>query len=368
MRRPSQMGAFLMALRVRGETVDEIAGAARIMRSKAVAIDGAAGGDRHLRHRRRCLGQLQHLDRERARRRRLRRPGRQARQPRLVVAIGLGRCADARSGSISTPISRSCRQCLWEIGIGFLMAPRHHSATRHVAPTRVELGTRTIFNLLGPLSNPAGARRQLVGVFAPEWVRPIAEVLQPARRRARLGRAWRRPRRADHRRHSTTVAALYDGKIETFDLAAEDVGLAAGASRRSEGRRSRPQCAADARPPRRRGRAVARHRAVERRRGTAGRRTRRRSRRRYRACRPIARFGCRAAGARGAGDAHQRAGRGGSDERRARRDLRRKARPGGAGARRGTRAGPARRSRRGAACRGPSPRRSNSISARAAMA
>ena len=78
------------------------------------------------------------------------------------------------------------RRCLWEIGIGFLMAPRHHSATRHVAPARVELGTRTIFNLLGPLSSPAKAPRQLVGVFAPEWVRPMAEVL------GRLGseRAW----------------------------------------------------------------------------------------------------------------------------------------------------------------------------------
>src|SRR5436190_2118184 len=67
-----------------------------------------------------------------------------------------------------------------------LMAPRHHSAMRHVAPTRVELGTRTIFNLLGPMSNPAGARRQLVGVFAPQWARPMAEVL------GRLGaeRAW----------------------------------------------------------------------------------------------------------------------------------------------------------------------------------
>src|SRR5207244_12095511 len=69
------------------------------------------------------------------------------------------------------------RQGLWEMGLGFLMARRHHSATRHVAPTRVELGTRTIFNLLGPLSSPAMARRQLVGVFAPEWVRPMAEVL-----------------------------------------------------------------------------------------------------------------------------------------------------------------------------------------------
>src|SRR6267154_682533 len=64
------------------------------------------------------------------------------------------------------------RRCLWEIGMCFLMAPRHHSAMRHVGPTRVELGTRTIFNLLGPMSNPAGTRRQLVGVFAPEWLRP----------------------------------------------------------------------------------------------------------------------------------------------------------------------------------------------------
>ena len=84
------------------------------------------------------------------------------------------------------------RRCLWEIGIGFLMAPRHHSAMRHVAPTRVELGTRTIFNLLGPMSNPAGARRQLVGVFAPEWVAADGRGAGPARRRARLGRARRR--------------------------------------------------------------------------------------------------------------------------------------------------------------------------------
>ena len=116
------------------------------------------------------------------------------------------------------------RQCLWEIGIGFLMAPRHHSATRHVAPTRVELGTRTIFNLLGPLSSPAGARRQLVGVFAPEWVRPMAEVL------GRLGaeRAW--VVHGEGLDELTTagvskVASLDHGRVETFELVAEDVGL-----------------------------------------------------------------------------------------------------------------------------------------------
>ena len=90
---PSQMGGFLMALRVRGETVDEIAGAARIMRAKAVQIDAPPRDHRHLRHRRRCLGQLQHLDRERLGRCRLRRAGRQARQPRAVVEIGFGRRA-----------------------------------------------------------------------------------------------------------------------------------------------------------------------------------------------------------------------------------------------------------------------------------
>ncbi len=116
------------------------------------------------------------------------------------------------------------RRCLWEIGIGFLMAPRHHSATRHVAPTRVELGTRTIFNLLGPLSSPAGAKRQLVGVFAPEWVRPVAEVL------GRLGveRAW-----VVHgagldeltTAGRTQVAALADGRVESFEIDAAEFGL-----------------------------------------------------------------------------------------------------------------------------------------------
>jgi len=116
------------------------------------------------------------------------------------------------------------RRCLWEIGIGFLMAPRHHSATRHVAPTRVELGTRTIFNLLGPLSSPAKAPRQLVGVFAPEWVRPMAEVLG----RLGLERAWVvHGSGLDELTTAgvTTVASLEHGKVESFEIVAEDIGL-----------------------------------------------------------------------------------------------------------------------------------------------
>ena len=164
-------------------------------------IDGAGRRDRHLRHRRRRRRHLQHLDRGGARGRRLRRAGRQARQSRPVVEVRLGRRADGARASTSTPSSALVEQAIREAGIGFMMAPRHHGAMRHVAGPRVELGTRTIFNLLGPLSNPAGVKRQLIGVFAAEWVEPLARGAGPARRRARLGRArQRRARRADHHR------------------------------------------------------------------------------------------------------------------------------------------------------------------------
>jgi anthranilate phosphoribosyltransferase len=220
---PSQIGAFLMALRVRGETVEEIAGAARIMRAKAVAVDAppgtidtcGTGGD--------ASGSFN------------------ISTASALVVAGCGipvakhgnRALSSKSGSadvlraLGVDIDADfaiVRQCLWEIGIGFLMAPRHHSATRHVAPARVELGTRTIFNLLGPLSSPAKAPRQLVGVFAPEWVRPMAEVLG----RLGLERAWVvHGSGLDELTTTgvTTVAALDGGKVETFEVLAENVGL-----------------------------------------------------------------------------------------------------------------------------------------------
>ena len=220
---PSQIGAFLMALRVRGETVDEITGAARIMRAKAVGIDAppgtidtcGTGGD--------ASGSFN------------------ISTASALVVAGCGvpvakhgnRALSSQSGSadVLTALGVNIdadfaivRRCLWEIGIGFLMAPRHHSATRHVAPARVELGTRTIFNLLGPLSSPAKAPRQLVGVFASEWVRPMAEVLG----RLGLERAWVvHGSGLDELTTAgvTTVAALEDGKVETFEVVAEDAGL-----------------------------------------------------------------------------------------------------------------------------------------------
>jgi anthranilate phosphoribosyltransferase len=220
---PSQMGALLMALRVRGESVDEITGAARIMRVKAVTIDAppgtidtcGTGGD--------GSGTFN------------------ISTASALVVAGCGvpvakhgnRALSSRSGSadVLTALGVNIeadlavvRRCLWEIGIGFLMAPRHHSAMRHVGPTRVELGTRTIFNLLGPMSNPAQARRQLVGVFAPQWVVPMAEVL------GRLGaeHAW-----VVHgsgideltTAGATRVAEFRNGKVTEFEIVPEDAGL-----------------------------------------------------------------------------------------------------------------------------------------------
>jgi anthranilate phosphoribosyltransferase len=221
---PSQMGALLMGLRVRGETVDEITGAARIMRSKAVPIDAppgavdivGTGGD--------ASGTFN-----------------VSTATGLVIA-GAGvpvakhgnRAFSSKSGAADVltalGVNIDCdmavvRRCLWEVGICFLMAPRHHGATRHVGPTRVELGTRTIFNLLGPLSNPASVRRLMVGVFAAQWVVPMAEVL------GRLGaeHAW-----VVHgagideitTAGTTTVAEFKDGTVRSFEIAPEDAGLA----------------------------------------------------------------------------------------------------------------------------------------------
>jgi anthranilate phosphoribosyltransferase len=220
---PSQMGGLLMGMRVRGESVDEITGAARIMRSKAVTLKAppgtidtcGTGGD--------GSGTFN------------------VSTATALVLAGAGvpvakhgnRALSSRSGSADVltalGVNIDCdmavvQRCLDEIGIGFLMAPRHHSATRHVAPTRVELATRTIFNLLGPLSNPAGAKRQLVGVFAPEWVIPMAEVL------GRLGaeHAW-----VVHgsgideltTAGATTVAEFKDGRVRSFEVVPEDAGL-----------------------------------------------------------------------------------------------------------------------------------------------
>jgi anthranilate phosphoribosyltransferase len=174
---PSQIGGFLMALRVRGETVAEITGAVSTMRAKMLPVDAPAdaidivgtGGDGAGTYNISTLAAL------------------------IVAGAGVpvakhgNRALSSKSGTADALSALGVNleigadhigRCVREAGIGFMFASMHHAAMRHVGPSRVELGTRTIFNLLGPLSNPAGARKQLLGVFSPRWLMPIAEVMR----------------------------------------------------------------------------------------------------------------------------------------------------------------------------------------------
>ncbi len=221
---PSQMGGFLMALRVRGETVAEITGAARAMRDRAARIHApedaielvGTGGDNAGTYNVSTASAL------------------------VVAACGVpvakhgNRAFSSKSGSADVLAAlgvnldcdfRQIERAITEAKVGFMMAPRHHSAMRHVAGTRVELGTRTIFNLLGPLSNPAGVRRQLVGVFDRRWLEPIARTL------GNLGSAhtWV-VHGADGLDEITTTCAthvceLKGGQIRSFEVTPEQAGL-----------------------------------------------------------------------------------------------------------------------------------------------
>ncbi|WP_149538110.1 anthranilate phosphoribosyltransferase [Siccirubricoccus phaeus] len=220
---PAQIAGLLMAMRVRGETVAELTGAVRAMRARMTAIEAppgtmdivGTGGD--------GSGSLNIST-----------------ATGLVVA-GCGvpvakhgnRALSSRSGAadalaalgvnLDVKLER-LEEVLATAGMVFLMAPRHHASMRHAAGPRVELGTRTIFNLLGPLANPARVTRQLTGAFSPAWLRPMAETL------GRLGteRAW-----MVHGQGldeialcgETQVAALEDGAIREFTVAPEDAGL-----------------------------------------------------------------------------------------------------------------------------------------------
>ncbi len=220
---PSQIGGFLMALRVRGETVDEISGAVQSMRARMLKVkapDNAmdivgTGGD--------ASGSYN------------------ISTCTAIVVAGCGvpiakhgnRALSSKSGAADTLVALGINleldpagisKCIDEAGLGFMFAPAHHAAMRFVGPTRVELGTRTIFNLLGPLSNPAGVKCQLVGVFSPEWVEPLAHVLK------QLGSTSVWVVHGDGLDEmtvtgDTNVAELKDGKIRTFTVSPKDAGL-----------------------------------------------------------------------------------------------------------------------------------------------
>ena len=221
---PSQIGAFLMALRVRGETVAEITGAVRIMRAKALMLeapDGAmdivgTGGD--------ASGTFNISTATAIVVAATGQPVAKHGNKALSSKSGAADVLSALGVNLEAPME-VIEQCMGEAGIGFMLAPRHHSAMRHVGPTRVELGTRTIFNLLGPLSNPAGVKRQFTGVFARQWIEPMARVL------GNLGceRAWV-VHGSDGLDELTTtgpsfVAELRQGSVSTFEVSPEDAGL-----------------------------------------------------------------------------------------------------------------------------------------------
>ena len=221
---PSQIGGFLMALRTRGETVDEYAAAAAVMRAKCHAVSAPAGamdivgtgGD-----------------------------GKNTLNISTATAFvvaGAGvtvakhgnRNLSSKSGASDALTqmglnvmvgSEVVEKALNEAGIGFMMAPMHHPAIAHVMPTRAELGTRTIFNILGPLTNPAGVKRQLTGAFSRDLIRPMAETL------GQLGseKAW-----LVHGSDGTDeltitgvswVSALENGQVTDFEVNPEDAGL-----------------------------------------------------------------------------------------------------------------------------------------------
>ncbi|CAM4320506.1 anthranilate phosphoribosyltransferase [Palleronia rufa] len=221
---PSQIGGFLMTLRVRGESVSEYAAAAAAMRARARPVrapEGAmdivgTGGD--------GKGTLN------------------ISTATAFVVAGAGvpvakhgnRNLSSKSGAADVIASQGIdvmvgadvvERALAEVGIGFMMAPMHHPAIANVMPTRIELGTRTIFNILGPLTNPAGVKYQLTGAFSPDVLAPMAETL------GRLGciRAW-----LVHGGDGTDelsiaapsrVAVLEDGHVSMREVSPEDAGL-----------------------------------------------------------------------------------------------------------------------------------------------
>lgn len=224
---PSQIGAFLMGMRVKGETAGEIAAAVSILREKMVRVDApehaidivGTGGDG-----------AETLNISTA-------------ACFVVAATGTpvakhgNRAVSSRSGASDVLAALGIKldlapeaisRCINEAGIGFMFAPMHHPAMKHVGPARAEMGVRTLFNLLGPQSNPAGVRRYLLGVYDRRWVEPVAAALQANRAVA----AWVVHGADGLDELSTTgpsfVAQIKGGDLRSFEVTPEDAGLKRG--------------------------------------------------------------------------------------------------------------------------------------------
>jgi anthranilate phosphoribosyltransferase len=221
---PSQIGAFLMGLRVKGETVGEIAAAVSILREKMIPVEApddvvdivGTGGDG---------AETLNISTATA---------------IVVASAGVpvakhgNRALSSKSGAsdvlqaLGVKIDLTPEQisrCINEAGIGFMFAPAHHQAMKHVGPTRAEIGTRTMFNLLGPQANPAGARRYMLGVYAKQWVEPVAAALLANRAVS----AWVVHGDSGLDELSTTgpsfVASIKGGNLTSFEVKPEDAGV-----------------------------------------------------------------------------------------------------------------------------------------------
>ncbi len=224
---PAQVGGFLVGLRMKGETVDEVAAAAAVMRELATHVDVdtrnlvdtcGTGGD--------ASGSF-NISTASA----------------FVVAAAGGRVAKHGNRSVSSKSGSAdvleaagvnlelspeqVAECVNDIGVGFMFAPMHHSAMKHAIGPRREMAVRTIFNVLGPLTNPAGAPNQVLGVFSNDWVKPLAEVLK------QLGSEHVLVVHAEDGLDEisiagvTHIAELVDGEIKTYDVSPEDFGMEA---------------------------------------------------------------------------------------------------------------------------------------------
>lgn len=231
----SQMAAFLTALRMKGECVAEITGAAKVMREKAESLNVKAdpvvdtcgtGGDG---------GKTFNISTAAA-----------------FVTAGAGitvakhgnRAVSSRSGSADVlkclrvnidAEKKVVEKCLNEVGIGFLFAPRMHWAMKHAAGVRKELGFRTIFNLLGPLTNPAHAHAQVIGVFDKKWVSPIAHVLQGLGCRHAFVVHGADGLDEISLMAETEIAELHNGQVREYRVQPEDLGLERCAAEKIQG-------------------------------------------------------------------------------------------------------------------------------------
>ena len=222
----AQIGGFLIGLRMKGETVGEIAAAAEVMRDLSAKVEvkraglvdvvGTGGDAAHTFN----ISTASALVAAGA-------GAKVAKHGNRSVSSTSGAADVLEAAGVHLDLSPvEVGQCIEEVGIGFMFAPRHHSAMRHAIGPRREMAVRTVFNLLGPLTNPAGAPNQLVGVFAPEWVRPVAEVLQ------RLGSEHVLVAHSEDGLDEMSIAAptrmaeLKDGEVRTYTVAPEDFGLA----------------------------------------------------------------------------------------------------------------------------------------------